>query len=148
MAFHFTLEVVLRLRRSQERAERLKLEAIISEKEQARARLREVMEGSFELHRQFQQRLSRGMAGSEVQMETERETNVNSVCNVLRTRILEIEQRRVAQVQVFFRVRQSRELLENLRRDKWNDFRMEQGRREQQELNDLFLMRQGGKSEN
>jgi flagellar export protein FliJ len=147
MAFHFSLDPVLRLRHGQERAERLKLEAIISEQAQARERLREVTENSLELHRQFQQRLIGGMAGSELQLETVRETSVNSVCSGLLTRLLELEQRRVAQAHIFYKVRQSREVLDNLRLRKLNLYRIEQGRREQQELDDLFLMRQANRNE-
>jgi flagellar export protein FliJ len=147
VAFHFALEAVLRLRRSQERVERLKLEAIVSEQEQARARLRELADRSLELHRQFQTRLGDGVAGSEVQFENERETNANSVLNGLRTRLAQLDLRRVAQVQVFCEVRRNRELIESLRLAQLNAYRMEQGRREQQELDDLFLMRQAHKNE-
>jgi flagellar export protein FliJ len=145
MAFHFSLDAVLRMRRGQERAERLKLEAILSAQAQAQARLQEVTESSFELHRQFQQRLGGGMAGSELQFEAAREANATSVCSDLRTRLQELEQRRMAQVQIFYKVRQNREVLENLRLRKLNLYLIEQGRREQQELDDLFLMRRANR---
>ena len=48
MAFHFSLDAALRVRRGQERVERLKLEAIISEQAQTRATLQEVTEIHFE----------------------------------------------------------------------------------------------------
>jgi flagellar export protein FliJ len=147
MAFHFSLEAVLRLRHSQERAERLKLEAIISEQAQARERLQELMENSFGLHRQFQQRLSSGTAGSELQFEAVREASVNSVCTRLRARLLELEQQRVKQIQVFFKIRRNREVLENLRLRKLDLYRIEEGRREQQELDDIFLMQHSKQDE-
>lgn len=147
MAFHFSLEAVLRLRHSQERAERLKLEAIISEQAQAQSRLQEVMKKSFQIHRQFQERLGGGMAGSELQLEALREANVNLVCKRLRTLLLELDLQRVKQIQIFFRVRRSREVLESLRLRKLDLYRIEQGRREQQELDNIFLMRQGNQDE-
>jgi flagellar biosynthesis chaperone FliJ len=147
MAFYFALEAVLRVRRSQERVERLKLEAIVSEQDQVRARLHELTARSLELHRQFQARLTDATAGSEVQFENERETNTNLFLGGLRKRLVELDQRRLAQVQIFREVRRNRELIENLRVGQFNAYRMEQGRRSQQELDDLFLMRQAHKSE-
>ena len=147
MAFRFSLEAVLRLRQGQERSERLKLEAIVSEQAQARANMEEITDRSCELHRQFLQQMRNGMVGSELQIEAERGTNVNLVCKSLSTRLLDLEQQRIKQLQIFLKVRQSREVLENLRLRKLKLYRIEQSRREQQELDDLFLMRQAKTNE-
>jgi flagellar export protein FliJ len=146
MPFHFSLDAVLRLRRSQERLERLKLEAIASQHAQARARLGEITQASFELRRKFQQRLASYALGSELQLEMEREAAVNVLRAALRAHIDELEQRRDAQVQVFHNAQRSREVLDDLRLRKLNLYLMERGRREQQELDDQFLMRHASKN--
>jgi flagellar export protein FliJ len=147
MAFHFSLEAVLRLRRGQERVERLKLEAILSEQAKTRARLEEATEDHFALRRGFQQELGRGLAGSELQYEAMREANLASLRATLQARLVELDQQRWAQAKIFVKARQHREVLENLRLRKLSLYRIEQNRREQQELDDLFLMRQGFKSD-
>jgi len=142
MPFHFALEAVLRLRRSQERAERLKLEAIVAEQLRTQARLRETIERSFEAHRQFQLRLAGGMVGTQLQFEMEREARVDTICRNLRQDLEELEKRRIAQAQVFYAARRNLELIENLRERKLEAYRTEQARRDQQELDALFLLRQ------
>ncbi len=76
-----------------------------------------------------------------------RAANVASLRAALGTRLAELDQQRWAQAQVFFKARQNREVLENLRLRKLNLYRIEQRRHEQQELDDLFLMRQGIRSD-
>ena len=147
MAFHFSLEAVLRLRRGQERLERLKLEAILSEQAKTRARLAELTQSHFELRRHFQQELGSGLVGSELQHEAMRGAKVASLRVALRKLLAELDQQRWAQAQIFAKARQNREVLENLRLRKLNLYRIEQRRHEQQELDDLFLMRQGIRSD-
>ena len=147
VAFYFSLEAVLRVRRGQERVERLKLEAILSDQARTRTRLEEVELGRFELRRKFQQELGNGIVGSELQYQAIREANMVSLCASLRARLVDLEQQRWAQLKLFAKARQHREVLENLRARKLDLYRIEQGRREQQELDDLFLMRQEIKSD-
>ena len=147
MAFHFSLEAVLRVRRGQERVERLKLEAILSEEARTWARLEDVGRSQLELRRHFQQELGRGLVGSELQYEAMREANVASLLAALRTRLAELGQQHWAQAQIFIKARQRREVLEHLRLRKLDLYRIDQARREQQELDDLFLMRQGTNSD-
>jgi flagellar export protein FliJ len=143
MAFHFSLEAVLRLRRGLERAERLKLEAIVFEQAKMRARLEKVTQSHFELRRQFQRNLGNGLIGSELQFEATREASATAFRASLSARLKELDQQRWAQAQIFKKARQHREVLEDLRLRKLDLYRIEQGRREQKELDDLFLMRQG-----
>ena len=75
MAFHFSLETVLRVRRGQERSARLKLEAIVSEQSAARAKLEKITETRIILKRRFQEELKNILNGSELQFEATRESN-------------------------------------------------------------------------
>jgi flagellar export protein FliJ len=142
MAFRFSLQSILQLRRSQEQLERLKLEAIIWEQRQMRARLEGVIERSVESRRRFQQELAGGLTGSELQFQAMRQENTASVRTSLEDHLVELERSRQAQILVFHKFRQRREILENLRVRKLEVYAREQSRREQQELDDLFLMRQ------
>jgi flagellar export protein FliJ len=142
MAFRFSLESILQLRRSQEQLERLKLEAIIWEQRQMRARLEGVIERSVESRHRFQQELAAGLTGSELQFQAMRQENTAAVRASLQDHLLELERSRLDQLLVFHKFRQRREILEKLRLRKLEVYAREQSRREQQELDDLFLMRQ------
>jgi flagellar export protein FliJ len=142
MAFRFPLEAILRLRRGQERAERLKLEAIASEQAWARNQLEWITERFFAARRRFQQHMGQGTFGSELQFENARSEEVAATRRALKVRISELEQQRLEQVEAYTKARQGREILENLRSGKFEIYRRMLSRREQQELDDLFLMRQ------
>lgn len=142
MAFHFSLETILRLRRGQERAERLKLEAIASEQARAVSQLEIMTERFFESRRRFQQLMVQGTSGSELQFENARSEGVAAARRALKARISELEQQRLKQVEAYTKARQRREILENLRNTKFEVYRQMLSRREQQELDALFLMRQ------
>jgi flagellar export protein FliJ len=141
MAFHFSLESVLRVRRGQERNARLKLEAIVSEQSAARAKLEEITETGIVLKRRFQDELKNILKGSELQFEVTRESNLELSRTWIRSRVAELEQQRLAQVKIFLDARRSREVLESVRLQKLELYRIESLRQEQQELDDLFLMR-------
>lgn len=141
MAFHFSLETILRLRRGQERAERLKLEAIASERARAGRQLEIMTEQFLESRRRFQQLMIQGMSGSELQFENARSESVTAARRALEARISELEQQRLKQVEASMKTRRSREILENLRDTKFEIYRQALSRREQQELDALFLMR-------
>jgi len=141
MAFQFPLETVLRLRRGQERLERLRLETIHSELAQTRATLEDLIEKSLELRRKVQRDLANTLSGSELQIAASQDETVALTRASLRNRIVELEQRRLAQMHVYTKVRQTRETFEKLRDNKLALYRMEQARREQQILDDLFLTR-------
>ena len=143
MAFHFSLESMLRLRRGRERMELLKLEAISSEQAETRTRLEQLALNSRESRRRFQQTLAEGLAGSELQFEAVLETQWSSLRQALLVHFHELERRRQLQVQVYLRARQQREILENLRQRRLELYRIDEVRRAQQQLDDLFLMRQG-----
>ncbi len=142
MAFHFPLEAILRLRRGLERMERLKLEALASEQARAKRELEIVTEQFIESRRKFQERLVQETYASELRFEDARVDRVAAAQRGLKMRIAELEQLRLKQVQIYTKARQSREVLENLRDKKFEIHRQEMIRREQQGLDDLFLMRQ------
>jgi flagellar export protein FliJ len=141
MPFQFSLEAILRLRRGQERMERLKLEAIASELAQARRQLDFITEQFLESRRSFQLRLSGEAFGSELRFEDEKSDRVKAASRALEIRISELEQDRLKQVERYSESRRNRELVENLRERRCAVYRQAMNRREQQQIDDLFLMR-------
>jgi len=142
MAFQFPLEAILRLRRGLERMERLKLESLASEQSRAKRELESITEQSMESRRRLQERMLLETIGSELRFEAGRMDTAAAAQRALKIRIVELEQLRRMQVQVYTSARQSREALESLRDKKFEVYRQELLRREQQGLDDLFLMRQ------
>jgi len=141
MAFHFPLEAILRFRRGLERVERLKLETIASEQAQARRQLEMMTQQFFELRHRFQQAMRNEISGSELQFEAMQTERFALARLALRKRLTELEEQRVKQVEAYTKARQNREILENLRSGKFELYRQTLSRREQQELDDLFLVR-------
>jgi flagellar biosynthesis chaperone FliJ len=141
MAFHFALEAILRLRRGQERVERLKLEAIAFKQALTRNQLENITQQFFASRRRFQQQLGDEKFGAELQFEDARSDSVAAARRALELRVAELEQERLKQVETYKKAHQSREVLENLRGRKLALYLQMLSRREQQELDDLFLVR-------
>ena len=143
MSFNFPLEAILRLKRGQERVERTKLEALSSVLAQAKSRLDFIDRDFLETRRNFRQRMSEETYGSELQFEELKSGHVEANRRALESRISELEQARLKQVDAFAKSRRSRETIENLRDEEFHTYRQMMSRREQQQLDDLFLMRLG-----
>ena len=137
----FPLRPVLRLRRTQERHERLKLEAIGSEVGRARATLNELTKMSHDWSRQMQGSLGAGTSASQLQWDSMHAANLMAARAAQAGRLLALEKERRAQLRAYTHARQQREIIESLFRRKLESYRLEQSRREQQQLDDLFLAR-------
>ncbi len=121
--------------------ERLKLEAIASEQARARMQLEGITQQFLDSRRSFQQRMGQDTSGSELQFEDLRAERVAAARRALETHIVELEKLRLRQVEIFTKARQGREILESLRDRKLQAYRQLLSRHEQQQLDDLFLMR-------
>jgi flagellar export protein FliJ len=141
MTMHFPLRPVLRLRRSQERNERLKLEAVSSQVARARMLLDELTKRSHEWSRQIQDSLGASAPGSQLQWDSFHGANLIAARASQAGRLLGLEKQRRTQLRLYLQARQQRELIETLFRRAIETYRLEQLRREQQRLDDLFLTR-------
>ena len=133
----------MRLRRGQERMERLKLEAIASEQARVRAQLESLTQQFIESRRLFLQQMGQEKLGSELQFEDARTELVAAAQRSLKQRILQLEQQRLKQIEAYTKAHRDREVLDKLRERKFEVYRQELSRHEQQQLDDLFLMRLG-----
>jgi flagellar export protein FliJ len=143
MPFQFPLDSVLRLRLGQERMERLKLEAIASELAQEERQLEFITDRRLDIRRHFREQMSRETYGSELHFEETAEERMEAVRRAMEIRVAQLEQERLKQVEAYKKSRRRRETLENLREQKLSAYIQTRARREQQGLDDLFLMRQG-----
>ena len=143
MAFHFPLETLLRLRHSLERKERMALEdlarriaavrlEIVALQKERRAALALQSSG-----------LVSGLNASEMHFTQACEAVLEARHRRLTDQLLELEKQYRRQQALFLEARQKREILENLRDRQETDYRREWDRREQQGVDDLFLMRAG-----
>jgi flagellar export protein FliJ len=140
MPFRFSLDGLLRFRQSQERREELLLGSLnhsAAELREQRSRLVEWVRG--EQDRRLRS-LAAGAAASELQFDVLCDAQAELQRQELETRIRQAEERIEAQRGVLIGARRQRQLLENLRERQFLSFRVEQSRREQRRLDELFLL--------
>ena len=140
MAFHFPLETVLNLRRSQERLEQNRL-AALNRQFMDLARQLEVLElEKVAARERLRKELGEGLSGAEIGFHTLWEEAWKQRQVLLTRRMAELEQRRRVQREVLDRARQGREILENLSSRQRLLALQTQARREQQQSDELFLL--------
>lgn len=143
MAFHFTLKAVLRLREALERAELDKLRTIATQVIQLRTEIELLDREADDERRKTLSAATHGITGAELRFAALCE----SVYRQKRSRLIEdldkLELERQKCLNRYAEVRQQREILSNLRARKQAEYDLEQSRKEQQQLDELFLMRRG-----
>jgi len=140
MAFRFSLEPVLRLRASYERLERLRLLAIVAMIVRVRQEIAVVAYETAEAGRSKQARLAAGVAGVDLHLEAAVERGRAARREQLDRRLAALERAQENQRRAFHTARQKRQILENLRARRWEEYRRDQSRREQQQLDELHLI--------
>lgn len=143
MPFQFSLQPVLTLRASYERIERLRLlqtaAAIVRAQNEIAAAVRE----SEQARQSLREQLASGSSGVEIQFEAAREGARANYRRALIARLAGLRRKYEAQQAIYRRAKQKREILENLRDQQFQEYRLEQARREQRTLDELFLLRYG-----
>ncbi len=141
MAFHFPLEAVLHLRKSLEHQQELRLRAANQQVARVR-RLIEQMEGRRQqLHSAQTQELSSGTTVAELRFGLLCESEVLRHRRVLEQELARLQQLREQQREIFRQARRARETLESVRDRQFRLHQKEAARREQRNLDDLFLLR-------
>jgi flagellar FliJ protein len=147
MAFRFPLQAVLRLRQGYERRERLRLEALAAQIALVLSQLSVLEHQSLVARQRATQMLLEGMAGSELHFEALRSAAFAGRRVGLLERLAELERQHRAQQLAYQEARRQKEVIDSLRSRQLGIFRLQQARREQQQLDELFLMRQAGHSD-
>jgi flagellar export protein FliJ len=140
MAFRFSLRPILRLRTSYERLERLRLLALAAAIVRVRGEIAALERESREARGRMREGLALGLTGAEIQFDTVCEQFRTDRKQVLETQLTELEGKQQRQRVAYQAARQKREILENLRERQWNEYRQKQARREQQRLDELYLL--------
>ncbi len=142
MSFRFNLETVLRLRRSLEERERLRLMELFAQREALRRELQELQNARSRGQEQMQESmLGQGVRAAEIHFLTAL-LQANEFCRKsLQSRIEDLQTTIQKQVDLYRSERQKREILESLREEQIRKFRFEQQRREQSQLDELHLLR-------
>lgn len=146
MPFRFSLRAVLRCRESFEQRERQRLEAITREVIKAQQQREQAKLDRANALVQLQKKLRRGMTAMEMQFEL--------ACDRARVRriaawneqVTKLENLRRRQLEVFRKAQQQRKILENLRDRQLAAYRLIQARREQQQMDDRFLITHAGQN--
>jgi flagellar export protein FliJ len=142
MAFHFTLNGLLRLRESLERAELQRLHSIAGIAALARAEIESLEKIMEEAHRRaFDTVVAAGLTGAELHFEIAKDAAWNVQRSQLLKKLIELEQKRKDQQSRYLHARMQREILSNLRDRQLADYEIDQSRRVQQRIDELFLIR-------
>ena len=140
MAFRFSLRAVLSMWESRERAERLRLEAIAAKILQFRHLIEANEQSSRTERTELNESLADGIAGSEVCYLLAREEGRNQLRKALQRQIGELVAQWETQHKVLMEARRQREILEKLRARQLQAYRLDQERRFQQQVDELFLL--------
>jgi flagellar export protein FliJ len=141
MAFTFPLHAVLHLRQSLEHQQELRLRAA----NQQVARVRHLIE-QMELHRQElrlieNKQLSAGTTAAELRFGLLCDGEILRHRRELEQQLVRLQQARDQQREIFRQARRARETLESVRDGQWLLYRKQAARREQRNMDDLFLLR-------
>jgi flagellar biosynthesis chaperone FliJ len=146
MAFHFSLQVLLRLWEGRERLEHLRLEALAVKILHLRNELNAVAEDSRKNRAALANMLTEGLAGSQLHFAALCEDGRRLFCEMVGKQMTELIKQHRAQQKTFENARRQREILESLRRRKLEIYRTEEARRLQREADELYLVRLVGES--
>ncbi len=146
MPFHFSLQAVLRWRESFEQRERQRLQAIARELVKARQQREHTKRDRATAQHELQNKLRKGMTASEMQFELACDRARLRRLAVLNDQVAKLEDLRRRQLEVFRKAQQQRQIMENLRDRQRAAYQLIQTRREQQQMDDRFLITQGGQA--
>jgi flagellar protein FliJ len=141
MAFRFPLQALLRVRQSCEERERLRL-ALLNNQIGRLLQEREILNQKRVLAwTQIFNALGTGMSGAELQFELASMAVLGHRQEELRNQIAKLQQERIAQERSFREAQKQRKILDNLRERRLRDYLQVRGRREQQQVDDMFMVR-------
>jgi flagellar export protein FliJ len=141
MAFRFSLDVVLRMWRSRERFERLRLETLTAKIQRLRREIQAAERAAQEDRRNLAGTLMEGMAASQLQFASLCADGQRRFRILMENQVAELMKQHEVQRKIFEHARRQRETLENLRTRKLDAYRAEEAREIQEQTDELFLAR-------
>jgi flagellar export protein FliJ len=140
MAFHFPLDSVLHFRKSIEHQQELKLRAANQRVARVRHMIEDFERRMLEFHFAQVKQLTDGTTAAELTFELRCEAQMLHHRRELEQQLIAAEKARDQQREVFQNARRACEILEAVRDRQLGIYRKEALRREQRNLDDLFLM--------
>jgi flagellar FliJ protein len=141
MPFRFALQPVLHLRQSLEHQQELRLRTANQQVARVRHLIEQLDAHRNDLDRQRSQELGAGTTAAEMRFELQREVELLRHRRELEQQLARLQQMRDQQRAALRQARQAREMLESLRERQFEAYRNESARREQRNVDDLFLLR-------
>ncbi len=141
MAFRFSLAAVLKYRENLEQREYLALGRVHQEIAQVEAQLSRCEEWLSEITNLRTTETARGIASVHLQDAYERERGLETQRDELQVKRQELNMKRLQCLKAYELARQKREILEELRNQQRNSYVLDQSRREQRRVDDMFLSR-------
>jgi len=130
------------LRLSLEKAEWQKLQALAAEVVRTRAEIESVEKQMDALRRGTMNTLvSEGLTAAEWQFEIAREASLEALRSELVKKLVDLEEKRKQQQARYLKARMQREILSSLRERQLAQYELEELRRAQQRVDELFLIR-------
>jgi len=141
MAFHFRLQPLLRLRQSLEDRERLRFRLILSAINQLRLQCEKLDQDVENAAQDLCKHLAAGMAAADLQLVRIGILSSRRQKELLLRKMVAMAEQRNQQERAFRDAQRKRKILERLRDLQLEAYRREEGRREQQRLDDEFGLR-------
>jgi flagellar export protein FliJ len=141
MPFRFVLQSVLHFRQSLEHQQELRLRAANQQVARIQHLLEQVNAHRRRLHAEQNRQLTVGLTAAELRFELQCETELIKRQRQIESHLAQAQQLRDREREIFLQARRARETLEALRGQQFKLYRQEAARREQKNLDDLFLMR-------
>jgi flagellar protein FliJ len=141
MPFRFPLEAVLHFRRSVEHQQELRLRAANQHVMRVRHLLEQIERRLQESANMRSAQLRSGTSAAELQFSLVCEDAMGAQVPELQRELARLRKLRDQQQRVYRQVRREREILESLRQRQLEEYERATARREQRQLDDLFLMR-------
>ncbi len=141
MPFRFPLATVLNLRENLEQKEARLLERRYVELSAAQGRLWEAEQNIVRAQEERAHQLSQGIPAFQLQLALSEETRLKQLRDDWQGKLQEAQTHLREQIEIYKRARQQRDTMEELRKRQAEDFQREQLKSEQQERDELHLMR-------
>jgi flagellar export protein FliJ len=141
MSFRFALAAVLKYRKSLEQREYLALGRVHQEIAQVELQLGRCEEWLSDIASARAAETARGIASVHLQDAYQRERGLESQRDELQVTLQELKVKRLQCLKAYEAARQKREILEELRSQQLQAYVVDQARREQRRMDDLFLSR-------
>lgn len=141
MAFCFPLQSILHYRQSLEHQQELRLRAANQQVARVQHLIEQLERRRNEIHAAQLARMSSGVTSAELRFELHREGELLRHRSELQQEWIRLQHLRDQQREVFRLTRQARETLESARDLQLQSYKKETVRREQRNLDDLFILR-------